>query len=123
LAFWKKEAFPAILAGGAAGLVNGFFGGGGGMVLVPMLMSKCGLEERKAFATSVAVIFPLCMMSSILYFLRGSLDLTAAVPYLVGGLIGGSLAGHMFHKLNMDILRKGFALFILYGGIKSLFFG
>ena len=58
----------ALLAGAAAGLVNGFFGGGGGMVLVPLLTQKCGLEQRKAFATSVAIILPLCILSSVIYF-------------------------------------------------------
>ena len=49
------------MAGGAAGIVNGFFGGGGGMVLVPLLMSRCALDRRHAFASSVAIIFPLLL--------------------------------------------------------------
>ena len=110
------------MAGGAAGLVNGFFGGGGGMVLVPMLTGRCGLDQRRAFATSVAVILPLCALSSVIYFFRGGLDLTAALPYLLGGLAGGFLGGKLFKNLNMDWLRRGFALLILYGGVKSLFF-
>lgn len=112
---------PAI-AGGLAGLANGFFGGGGGMVLVPMLTSRCGLSQAKAFATSVAVILPLCALSAWIYLLRGKLDLMAAWPYLLGGLAGGFLGGKLFKKLNMDWLRKVFALFVLYGGVKSLLF-
>lgn len=117
----KKWLAPA-LSGGAAGLVNGFFGGGGGMVLVPLLTGRCRLDQRKAFATSVAVILPLCALSSAIYFFRGGLELTAALPYLVGGLVGGYAGGKLFRKLNMDWLRRGFALLILYGGVKSLFF-
>lgn len=117
----EKEKQNALVAGAAAGLVNGFFGGGGGMVLVPLLTGKCGLEQRKAFATSVAVILPLCALSSVIYFLRGSLDFGAALPYLIGGLIGGFLGGKLFQRLNMDWLRRLFALLILYGGVKSLF--
>ncbi len=112
----------ALLAGGLAGAVNGFFGGGGGMVLVPLLTGRCGLSQREAFATSVAVILPLCALSSVIYFFRGGLDLTAALPYLVGGLAGGYIGGRVFKKLNMDWLRRGFALLMLYGGVKSLFF-
>ena len=81
---WKHAA----LAGGAAGLVNGFFGGGGGMVLVPLLMSRCGLERRQAFASSVAIILPLCVLSAAIYYIRGNLDLIQALPYLAGGLAG-----------------------------------
>lgn len=39
-----------LAAGAAAGLCNGFFGGGGGSVLVPALTGVCGLEQRRAFA-------------------------------------------------------------------------
>lgn len=92
------------------------------MVLVPMLTGRCGLDQRRAFATSVAVILPLCALSSVIYFFRGGLDLTAALPYLLGGLAGGFLGGKLFKSLNMDWLRRGFALLILYGGVKSLFF-
>lgn len=118
----EKSTKNALIAGGAAGLVNGFFGGGGGMVLVPLLTEKCGLEQRKAFATSVAIILPLCALSSVIYFLRGGLDLSVALPYLIGGLVGGFLGGKLFQRLNMEWLRRVFALLILYGGVKSLFF-
>ncbi len=108
------------VAGGAAGLVNGFFGGGGGMILVPLLAGKCGLDQRRAFATSVAVIAPLCALSAGIYFLRGDLDTAAALPYLIGGLVGGLVGGKVFKKLSMLWLRRAFALLILYGGIKAL---
>lgn len=108
------------IAGGAAGLVNGFFGGGGGMILVPLLTGKCGLEPRKAFATSVAIIAPLCALSAGIYWFRGDLDFSAALPYLAGGLIGGLVGGKVFKKLSMKWLRRAFALLILYGGIKAI---
>lgn len=117
----KKWLRPA-LAGGAAGLVNGFFGGGGGMVLVPLLVLWCGLDQRKAFATSVAVILPLCALSAAIYLFRGGVDFTAALPYLAGGLLGGLLGGKLFKRLNMVWLRRLFALLLLYGGVRALFF-
>lgn len=118
----EKGKRNALTAGALSGFVNGFFGGGGGMVLVPFLTGKCGLTQRKAFATSVAIILPLCILSSVIYFLRGSLDLMSALPYLIGGLLGGFLGGKLFKQLNADLLRRFFALLILYGGIRSLFF-
>lgn len=111
---------PAV-AGGLAGITNGFFGGGGGMVLVPLLTSRCGLDQRGAFATSVSIILPLCALSSIIYLFRGGLDLMAALPYLAGGLIGGWLGGRIFKQVKITWLRRGFALLILYGGFRSLF--
>lgn len=117
----KKKTLWYAAAGAAAGLVNGFFGGGGGMLLVPLLTGKCGLSQRRAFVTSVAIILPLCAVSAAIYFSRGALDLPAALPYLAGGLIGGLLGGRLFRRLSMPWLRRAFALLILYGGVQALF--
>lgn len=118
----EKTFVRSTLAGGAAGLVNGFFGGGGGMLLVPLLSRWLKLGDRKAFATSVAVILPLCALSSIIYLFRGGLELSAALPYLLGGAAGGILGGKLFKTVNMLWLRRGFALLILYAGIRAAFF-
>ena len=104
----------------AAGLVNGFFGGGGGMVLVPLLAGKCGLERRSAFASSVAIILPLCALSAVIYFARGQLELLTALPYLLGGLLGGLVGGKLFPKVPVVWLRRAFALVIFYGAWKAL---
>lgn len=115
-----REKWRYAIAGGLAGLVNGLFGGGGGSVFVPLLTRYCKLDQRKAFATSVAVIAPLCALSAGIYWFRGDLELTAALPYLIGGLAGGLIGGKVFRKLSMVWLRRGFALLILYGGVKAL---
>ena len=116
----KRPWLAPAVAGGLAGVANGFFGGGGGMVLVPLLTGRCGLDQRRGCATSVAIILPLCVLSSVIYFFRGGLDLSAALPYLLGGLAGGWIGGRVFRRLNMDWLRRAFALLILYGGVRSL---
>lgn len=116
----KRTWLPAALAGGAAGIANGFFGGGGGMILVPLLVSRCGLSRRKAFATSVAVILPLCVLSAAVYWLRDGLDFAGALPYLLGGLAGGLIGGKLFRRVSIPWLRRGFALLILYGAWRSL---
>ena len=108
------------LAGAAAGAVNGAFGGGGGMVMAPMLALWCGMEQKRAFATSVAVIFPLCAVSAVIYWLKGGLPIAQAVPYLLGGAAGGVLAGKLFGRVKADWLRRAFGVLILYGGIRAV---
>ena len=63
------------LSGVAAGLTNGIFGGGGGIPLLVLLTKWAGVEEKKAFATCVAVIFPMCAVSATLYLWRAELSL------------------------------------------------
>lgn len=58
------------IAGAAGGLVNGLFGGGGGTVLLPLLTRWSHLEARSAFATCVAIILPMCCVSTVVYLLR-----------------------------------------------------
>lgn len=108
-----------LIAGALAGIANGFFGGGGGSVFVPLLTGYCRLDQRRAFATSVAVILPLCALSAGIYFLRGGLDLMTALPYLIGGAAGGWAGGKCFKGMNMLWLKRAFGLLLIYGGVRS----
>ena len=114
-----REKWRYAIAGGLAGLANGLFGGGGGSVFVPLLTRSCKLDQRKAFATSVAVILPLCVLSVAVYFLRGGLDVMAALPYLIGGAAGGWAGGKWFKGVKMPWLKRAFGLLLIYGGVRS----
>lgn len=109
-----------LVSGGLAGLTNGLFGAGGGMLLVPLLSGWCALDQRAAFANSVAIIFPLSLVSAAIYWLHGALDLPAALPYLVGGAAGGWIAGRIFRQVKLLWLRRAFGLLILYGGVRTV---
>lgn len=114
-----RSKWRYALAGGLAGVANGFFGGGGGSVFVPLLTGYCGLDQRKAFATSVAVILPLCALSAVVYLFRGGLDFRTALPYLVGGTAGGWAGGKWFKGMKMPWLKRVFGLLLIYGGVRS----
>jgi len=108
-----------ISAGLLAGCVNGLLGAGGGLILVPMFSGVCGLEQKKALATSVAVILPLCIVSAFFYLKDGlGVSLT---PYLLGGIAGGFIAGKVFGKIPAGILRRIFGVMILYSAYRMLF--
>ena len=115
-----KNTGKFAVTGGLAGLCNGLFGAGGGLFLVPLLTQWAGLEQRKAFATSVAVILPLSLVSAAVYWLKGGVDLAAAWPYLLGGAVGGLLSGRLFHKVPLAWLRRAFGALILYGGVRAV---
>ncbi|UOO38504.1 TSUP family transporter [Oscillospiraceae bacterium CM] len=112
----QKE--KCAVAGALAGAVNGFFGAGGGMLLLPLLLRWVKLEERRAFATSVFIILPLCAVSAGVYLLRSRTDLMLALPYLLGGIIGGYFGGRLFTRVPTRLLRLVFGLLLIYGGIR-----
>ena len=89
----KPKLGFCLLAGALAGFINGFFGAGGGMVLVPLLLWLVRLEDKAAFSSAVAVILPLCAVSIAVYAVHDSLPLRDALPYLIGGAAGGVLSG------------------------------
>lgn len=108
------------VAGALAGALNGFFGAGGGMILVPLLIRWVKMEERKAFATSVFIILPLCIISATVYLLKFHIDLMLTFPYLIGGLAGGLIGGFCFKNIPTTLLHRAFGLLLIYGGIRSL---
>lgn len=115
-----KRNWIASLAGGAAGLANGLFGGGGGMVFLPILSRWSSLPQRKLYATCVGVIFPVCLVSAAVYVWRGGISVWTALPYLAGGLIGGFLGGKLYGKVSTTVLKWLFAAFLFYAGVKYL---
>ena len=115
-----KSKWPPLVAGGAAGLANGLFGGGGGMVFLPILSRWGTLPQRKLYATCVSVIFPVCLVSAVVYLLRGGVSLLTALPYLAGGLIGGWLGGKLYGNVSTKLLKWLFAAFLFYAGVKYL---
>ena len=116
-----RQTGKFTVAGALAGLCNGLFGAGGGLFLVPLFTRWAGMDQRRAFATSVAVVLPLSLVSAGVYLWRGAVDLAAAWPYLLGGLAGGVIAGKTFRKVPPKVLRRLLALLILYGGARCLF--
>ena len=107
-------------AGGAAGAINGLFGGGGGMVLLPLLNRWGGISRRAAFTTCIAAIYPMCVLSAVLYCLRVRPELSALLPCLLGGAVGGVIAGLTFRKVPTAVLRRIFGAFLLFGGMRYL---
>ena len=117
---FKTGKIGPILSGAAAGLANGLFGAGGGMVLLPLLSHTTDLKPREVFANCVCIILPLSLVSAAVYFLRGGTFITEAVPYLIGGAGGGVIAGLLLKGLPTLWLHRIFGLLILWGGFRLL---
>ncbi len=109
-----------MITGALAGVANGLFGSGGGLFLVPLLTKWTGMEQKRAFATSVAIIFLLSPAALIVFLLRGEVDFGSVWPYLVGGALGGVLSGMLFQKVSATLLRRLFGALLIYGGIRAV---
>lgn len=117
----KRNLF-AILAGTISGLINGVFGGGGGMIVVPMLIYLLGREQKKAHATAILIILPLSIVSGLFYAMFGSFKFNVGIPAGIGVIVGGIIGALVLKKLSSKWVNIIFSLVMLGTGIKLTFF-
>ena len=117
----KKQRLFYALTGALAGLLSGLLGTGGGLVVVPMLLGPIHLEPKRAFATSVCIMLPICAVSAGVYLWQGRMTLAPAWPYMAGGCVSGIVCGKVYGLISSLWLRRLFGLLLLYGGLRSLF--
>lgn len=115
------DKFCGILAAGTcAGAVNGLFGAGGGMVLVPLLTLLTDLKEQEIFPASISIILPLCLVSLWVTGMNTGIDWLTSLPYLIGGALGGIGAGLWGQRIPVIWLHRLLGSLIFWGGIRYL---
>lgn len=113
--YWGPAA-----AGALAGAVNGLFGAGGGMVLVPLLTILTCFRDEEIFPASISIILPICLVSLTVTAVTGSIAWRQAFPYLLGSAAGGILAGIWGKKIPVKWLHRALGILILWGGWRYL---
>lgn len=116
---WKKKIMLELL-GGIVGFLNGFFGGGGGMICVPTLEKGLGLDNKRAHATAIAVIFPLSLISCAVYIFKGAIESLPLLTVGLGVLVGGIAGSFALKYIPSKTLRIIFAVIMLVGGIRLI---
>ena len=117
-----KTTLISLAAGALAGLVNGLFGGGGGMIIVPSLKYLLRYKTNSAHATAIAVILPLSVLSGIFYTAFGNFELQPALFTTAGVLAGGIFGAVLLKKLSSKPLTLIFSAVMAIAGVKMLFF-
>ena len=117
----KKNLILSIVSGILVGFINGFFGGGGGMIVVPLFIFLLELEEKTAHASSIFVILPLSITSAIIYITKGSVNLVNLSVVSIGVIAGGILGSILLKKLNNVVIRIIFSVIMVIAGIKLMF--
>ena len=105
----KSAGFKSILCGAATGAANGLFGGGGGMIAVPLLRAQ-GLNEKKAHATAIAVILPVSLLS-----------FSVALPVALGGFAGGFAGAKLLSFLPEKAVFYAFGALQVVAGAWLIF--
>jgi len=121
-----QEIVIIILIGLAAGVLSGLVGIGGGIILVPILVFFLGYTQYQAQGTSLAVLLlPVGILAFLNYYneckkIGTPIDMRIvgllAAGFVVGALGGSEIAG----KNNKELLKKIFAIVLLYTAIKMM---
>jgi uncharacterized membrane protein YfcA len=111
-----------LVIGLLAGILGGFVGVGGGVLIVPALVLMFGFDQHLAVGTSLgALLPPVGILGAYEYYRHGHLNLTYALLLSAGLLIGGYLGAVYAVKLPGTTLRRIFGVFLLLTSIRMLY--
>ena len=115
-----KKNVQSVACGVAVGLANGLFGGGGGMIAVPLLQ-RVGLEEKRAHATAILWILPISLLSFLLYAVKGYYRANILIPTAIGVTAGGFLGAKLLGKMPVKSVNLVFAVLQALAGAFLIF--
>jgi uncharacterized protein len=107
---------PALVgAGGATGLLSGFFGIGGGFLAVPGLMAATGMGSLNAIGSSLVAVTAFGATTAASYALSGLVDWWMAGLFVAGGVLGSLGGASVARRLaaKQGVLTRIFAVMLI----------
>jgi uncharacterized membrane protein YfcA len=115
------QAALALLIGLAGGVVSGFFGIGGAVVIVPALVYLMRMEQHKAQGTSLgALLLPVGLLGFLEYYRNGEADIKVAALVAIGLFIGAFIDAYLAQLLSLTIMRRAFGLLLVAIGLSMV---
>jgi uncharacterized membrane protein YfcA len=109
-----------VLVGIFIGTMSGFFGIGGGMILVPVLLAL-GFEIKDAIGISIVQMVFSSVFGSYLNHKKGSLIIGEGIFVGIGGFIGGYIGGYVTQYIADEVLQLTFFGLLLYALFRLFF--
>ena len=116
----KHKLTGPTLAGFGAGAVDGLFGIGGGIILIPLLGLLTDWKDDEIFASSLSIILPICLVTLTATAFSGPIARRESMLYLIGSTAGGVLAGFLGRRIPVQLLHKALGLLVIWGGVRYL---
>ena len=116
----KSRVVLAVLASLFVGVANGLFGGGGGMLVIPIFVLILRLEEKVAHASAILTILPLSLVSGVIYIINGHFLFPDGVWTGGGVILGGIIGSFLMKKLSGNALKLIFYSLMILAGVVTL---
>ena len=113
-----------VVIGVCAGLLSGFVGVGGGMIIVPGLIYLLGKGQLEAQGTSLAVIMlPVGILGVMNYYKAGNVNINYALVIAIAFVVGSYFGSKYALKVPEHKIKVIFGVFLLYVAIRMLHSG
>ena len=103
-----------LALGLVTGVLSGLLGVGGGALMVPVFLYVFKMDMHKAIGTSLAVIIFIAAIGSIKHFFAGNIEIKGLWLFIIAALLGGWLGAVLATVMPVTILKKIFAIFLLF---------
>jgi uncharacterized membrane protein YfcA len=107
-----------VLLGAVTGLLSGYFGVGGGVVLVPALVLLAGLDQHQAQGISLLFIAPTALAGAWTHRRLGNVDASVVLPLAVWSMAAAYLAALAAAHVPGPALRTLFGAFLVVMGLR-----
>lgn len=112
---------PLLITGAVGGFLSGFFGVGGGIIMVPLLMLWAQFDQRRASATSLLAIVPTSIVGALTYGVNHQVDFAVAGFVALGAIVGAPLGSRLLRVLPVAVIHWTFIAMMLIEAARLLF--
>ena len=107
-----------VLGGIAMGLLSALFGVGGGIILIPIIVTVFNFPQQLAAGTSLAVMAPIALLGAWRQSRTGATDWFAGVRFGASAIPGSVLGALIAVSISGSVLRSLFAVMIALVGLR-----
>jgi len=113
-----------VLIGIFAGIMSGFVGIGGGVIIVPALVYILGLSQHEAQGTSILLMLPpIGILAFMNYYKAGQINISYGVVIAIAFVIGGYFGSKLSLQISAGKVRLIFGILMLYVAIRLIYSG
>ena len=112
---------PLLVTGVVGGFLSGFFGVGGGIIMVPLLMVWAKFDQKRASATSLLAIVPTSLVGAATYAANNQVDVVAALFVTLGAIVGAPLGSKLLRVLPVAVVHWTFITMMVIEAFRLLF--
>jgi uncharacterized membrane protein YfcA len=117
---YNVHVVKAVISGLVLGLLTGFFGVGGGFLLVPVAVVILHIPVRVTIGTSLAVfVLPACV-GMVTHWQQGNVDVGLGIPLVIAGILSSQFGARYIVHLSPVLIKRFFLGLLAVGALLML---